>query len=263
MNQSLDKAISGTMDRFAGDLRKIFGDDLLSLILFGSAVLGDFTPGKGDLDFMVITESAVTPDQCEHIFHLHDQMRNPESDILARQLEGTYYPLSIVVDPIHTNAPGCYIGTGRKGWKAIDASKNSLADYSIIKRYGKVCYGHDVIPLIYSPMHEELLDEFRATLEHSIRTANQIKDYYFALAMFHWAPRGLCMALTGQLLSKRQAAEWFTAEFGSNKWAELVSIAQFYRYPLTEEELKSAPKELISQLPEFLSDITQMSGIDR
>ncbi|NOZ55797.1 MAG: hypothetical protein GXO73_03275 [Calditrichaeota bacterium] len=38
------------------DLRKIFGDDLVSVALYGSAVRGDYRPGHSDVNFFVVLE---------------------------------------------------------------------------------------------------------------------------------------------------------------------------------------------------------------
>ena len=42
------------------DYRKIYGDDLISVILYGSAAGGDYRPGKSDLNFMIVlSEEAI------------------------------------------------------------------------------------------------------------------------------------------------------------------------------------------------------------
>ncbi|MCX6343525.1 MAG: nucleotidyltransferase domain-containing protein [Armatimonadetes bacterium] len=258
--ENLEEALCETMTRFGDDLQEILGENLKSVILFGSAVLGDFTPGKGDLDFLVVTADSITHYECEFIFSLHESMRSG-SNILARQLEGTYYPLRVVADPVNVNAPGCYVGTGRKGWKPVDGSKNSLMDYAIIKKHGRTCYGSNVTNLVYSPSQDELVEEFRKSLESSIATAMQVNSLNFALAMCHFAPRGLCFTLTGKMLSKKQSAQWFAEEFSGNKWAELVLDAEKYRYPLTESELNEAAPIIEASVSEFLLDIATLAGL--
>jgi len=39
---------------FSDDLTKAFGDDLISIILFGSGATGEYVPGKSDLNFLVV-----------------------------------------------------------------------------------------------------------------------------------------------------------------------------------------------------------------
>jgi predicted nucleotidyltransferase len=46
---------------FSGDLKKAFGDDLISIILFGSGATGEYVPGKSDLNFLVVlTDDSVS-----------------------------------------------------------------------------------------------------------------------------------------------------------------------------------------------------------
>jgi len=40
--------------QITGDYRDIFGDDLLSIILYGSGASGHYVPGKSDLNFLVV-----------------------------------------------------------------------------------------------------------------------------------------------------------------------------------------------------------------
>lgn len=39
---------------FTDDFKKAFGDDLISIILFGSGATGEYVPGKSDLNFLVV-----------------------------------------------------------------------------------------------------------------------------------------------------------------------------------------------------------------
>ncbi|MBN2202394.1 hypothetical protein JW777_10600 [bacterium] len=49
-----DPIIQKTADAFTRDLREAFGDDLVSVVLYGSAATGDFQPKKSDFNFMVV-----------------------------------------------------------------------------------------------------------------------------------------------------------------------------------------------------------------
>ena len=39
-------------------LTDLFGDDLVSIILYGSAASGDYVPGKSDINFMIVLSDA-------------------------------------------------------------------------------------------------------------------------------------------------------------------------------------------------------------
>jgi hypothetical protein len=41
-----------------GDLKALFADDLVSVILYGSAASGDYVPGKSDINFMIVLSDA-------------------------------------------------------------------------------------------------------------------------------------------------------------------------------------------------------------
>lgn len=247
----MDHAVDKAMRRFADDLSGILGQNLRCVVLFGSAVLGDFRPGKGDLDFMAITHDNLNTDDCERIFSLHDSMRAGAMGQLSAQLEGTYYPIAIVQNPKNASAVGCYVGTGRKGWRQVSSSCNSAFDYAIICRDG-VFYGEDIRHMIYSPSDSELIKEFLRSLDDNIENASSRMSIEYALAMYHWAARGLCHVMTGQLLSKKGAATWFTSASLDSEWTELVLHAERYRHPLTDSDLDGIDPQISMLLVEFL-----------
>jgi len=238
---------------FAAHLRDVLGENYSSVILFGSAVLDDFTPGKGDLDFMAAVRKGISEDSCERLFGLHDRMRAGELGSLAKQLEGTYYPPAILCDPLHAQAHGCYIGTGRKGWRRVNTCQNSMMDFAIIRRYGLVCDGKDLKPLIYDPSHEELLHEIRCQLTELIARQYATLSIDFALAIFQWGARALCYAHTGELLSKSRAADWYAAEYPSERWSSMLQHIRSFRHPLTEQERAQIDPAINRELSAFLS----------
>lgn len=251
--------IQTVMIEFSNKLNQIFDSNLLSVILFGSAVLGDFRPGEGDLDFMVITRNDISDMDCQEIFDMHDLIRSGEMGLLAAQLEGTYYPLSIAKDPRNAVAKGCYVGTGRRGWKPINSNCNSMADYAIIRQHGVTCYGEEIQNRIYNPSRQELLDEIRQNLERNIENTSKFNSIGYALAMYHWAPRALCYVVTNELVSKRKAAEWYRSQFPDTDWAAMVSIAKDIRHcPLTPEDEARVDRQMADSIQNFLLHIREL-----
>jgi len=57
----------------ADDYRRVFGQDIVSVILYGSALTADYVPGKSDLNLMIVlSEEGI------HRLHLaHDLPRRP------------------------------------------------------------------------------------------------------------------------------------------------------------------------------------------
>lgn len=260
----MTKELTITMLTFAAHLRDVLGENFTALILFGSAVLGDFTPGKGDLDFLAAVRQELSEDSCECLFALHDRMRAGELGTLATQLEGTYYPSAILCDPLHAQAYGCYIGTGRKGWRRVNTFQNSMMDFAIIRRYGLVCDGKDLKPLIYDPSREELLHEIHRQLTELLARQDVTPSIDFALAIFQWGARALCYAHTGELLSKSRAADWYAAEFPGERWSSMLKHIRSFRYPLTEQERAQIDPAICRELFVFLSHLaTQLPPIEK
>lgn len=251
--------IINTMTVSSSNLSEILGDNLLSVILFGSAVMRDFHPGEGDLDFVVVTRTDLSDSDCKAIFDLHDRMRDGKMGQLAIQLEGTYYPAAIISDPYHVKASGCYVGTSRRNWRQIDSNKNSMMDYAIIRSIGMTCSGEEIRHLFYKPSYAELLDEIVRNLDANIETCKEQNSLAYALAMFHWAPRALCFVMTGEIVSKTKGALWYVSEFPDSQWTPLVTHAMRFRsFPLTPEMQAQVDPLIVSEVHDFLMCIREL-----
>jgi hypothetical protein len=63
--------IEKTVDSFAKDMTEAFGNDLISVVLYGSAATADFNPRKSDFNFMVV----LTPEGLGRIRSARKRMR--------------------------------------------------------------------------------------------------------------------------------------------------------------------------------------------
>lgn len=57
----MDVKLMEKANGFADDVEEAVGSDFLSLILYGSAVRGDFVPGRSDLNFLIAFEKVTEP----------------------------------------------------------------------------------------------------------------------------------------------------------------------------------------------------------
>ena len=258
MTEKISNAVSHTMTEFSNGLKDILEDNLVSVILFGSAVLGDFTPGKGDLDFVVVVRNDLSYSDCNKIFRFHDRLRTGEKGTLAAQLEGTYYPVATIENPKYNKAYGCYVGTGRKGWKQIDSNCNNMADYSIIRNYGVTCHGEDIIHRFYNPSRRELLEEIGNAFNLNIETASTLNDPDYAVSMLTWGPRALCYTMTGKIYSKSRAAEWFVSRFPDTEWSPILDNTKKLRYPLTPGEMEALDPFITKNIKDFLIHLREI-----
>lgn len=60
--------------RLAADLRGVLGDDLLSLAVHGSLALGDFAPGRSDLDMLAVTATDPTAATLARLADVHARL---------------------------------------------------------------------------------------------------------------------------------------------------------------------------------------------
>jgi predicted nucleotidyltransferase len=57
----LDTKTEQAIEKFAHEIQTLYGDDLVSLVLYGSAAGTDFVPDRSDLNFLVVLK-CVTPE---------------------------------------------------------------------------------------------------------------------------------------------------------------------------------------------------------
>jgi predicted nucleotidyltransferase len=57
----LDTKTEKTIEKFTHEIQRLYGDDLVSLVLYGSAAGTDFVPDRSDLNFLVVLKR-VTPE---------------------------------------------------------------------------------------------------------------------------------------------------------------------------------------------------------
>ena len=62
------------LTRLAAELAEVLGDDLLSLALHGSSALGDFTPGRSDLDVLAVLATDPTAATLARLNHVHARL---------------------------------------------------------------------------------------------------------------------------------------------------------------------------------------------
>jgi len=140
-----------------GDYRKIFGEDLISIILYGSAVGEDYIPGKSDLNFLITLTD-----------------RGIEGLDSALETVGRWRKRNVAIPLFMTRS---YL-TGSQDSYPIE--------FLNMKRHYKVVSGEDVLaPLVFDPQHIrlQLERELRGKLLH-LRSgylategrANKIRD---------------------------------------------------------------------------------------
>ncbi|HET6487620.1 MAG TPA: nucleotidyltransferase domain-containing protein [Spirochaetia bacterium] len=244
-----------TLSRFTLDMRQLLGQNLLEVIIHGSVVLGDFRPGRGDIDYVVITKDDLDEEVNQEIFRIHDRYRGSK-ELLLYQLEGPFYPRRAVMD-LGSAFMGCYIGTTRRYWRAITSFQNSLMDLAIIDRYGRRMLG-TATPL-YRPSSEEIHAEqvkdcgkLAASMQG--REAPSMADF---VSTIHWCARTIHYLRGGQIVSKGTACRWCHESPELDSFGELFEYAQERRYPY---EPRSADPAMVGACRALLDKVGRLLG---
>jgi hypothetical protein len=242
-----------TFDRFLADLGSILGSNLYDVIIHGSFVLGDFRPNRGDLDYIVVTRADLDEETNGALFELHDRYRSAKR-LLLHQLEGTFYPRRVLRSPT-SRFVGCYIGTGRRGWRTITSFQNSAMDLRIAGELGKHLLGRDV-PM-YRPSESDIRQEQRRDLASLTGAARRRRngDMGFWVSLVHWCARTIYYLEHGQPASKSQACDWCRKAARGSGFDELFKLAEHRRHPYGQAAVGQGTRTLCRALLRHVCDL--------
>lgn len=250
-----------TFDCFIEDMTEILGENLFEIIIHGSYALGDFRPDLGDLDYMVVTGENLDKATNSRLFELHDQYRSRKK-LLLHQLEGTFYPKQFLHE-LSLPFTGCYIGTGRKGWRTISTLQNSFMDLRLINQHGISLLGKNL--QIYNPDDSEIIKEQITDLEAFINSARTAKraDIEIWMTIAHWCSRTIFYHANGEIASKTEACRWCIERAEMEAFKEVLKNAEGRRCPYGKaavtDEVKTACIALLSYTENFLLSIDGQS----
>jgi hypothetical protein len=95
-------SVVSVLNDFADELRGILGDNFRGMYLTGSLALGDFDPNSSDIDFVVLTEVALSEDVVEALRDMHARFHAGDSP-WARKIEAIYVtPEALRPSPMST-----------------------------------------------------------------------------------------------------------------------------------------------------------------
>ncbi len=249
-----------TLKRFTDDIRRILQRDLHEVIIHGSYVLGDFKPGHGDIDFVVLTRNNLDEASGERLIELHQGYRNSTS-LLLHQLEGCYYPKQFLRN-LTGEFLGCYIGTS--SIRMITTLQNSLMDLHLMNRRGLKLLERSCI--IYDPGYAELVSQqMRDCLAFS-RSLPRMKssEMGFWVSLVHWCARTLFFQANGEVASKTEACRWCIEKTDLLEFKDIFQWAEPLRYPYLQAEMNDHVIESGRKLLDIVENRTasEMNEID-
>jgi hypothetical protein len=215
LNDVLAELVAGT--------RAALGAALCGVYLQGSFAVGD-ADEHSDVDFVTLTEDALTAEQVDALRSLHRRLHVLDSE-WARHLEGSYATTRLFrrLDPART--PLLYLDNGASElvW---DAHCNTAVVRWSLRERGVVLTGPDPKTVVEPVSAEDLRAEVRAALPEWAAWAGEPTK---AGPMSRWKQALLVLSCcrmlhtlaSGVVASKREAGEWALGELPA-RWHDLI-----------------------------------------
>lgn len=198
------------------------GDNLLSVIIYGSLVFDDLAPGYGDLDFLAVVRDDIPESMFQPMSDLRKPLRSGELGLIATMIEGEFVPRKSLAHP--EIGQSYYWGTSSDKPRVGSSVAGLVAE--VLHELGVVIYGADVRSEIPRPTREQLIADLRhhapGFREYAKGGGLHAVDGLLTIA------RMIVFLREGRLSSKSEAAEWAFAN-AKGAWREYLPMAKQVR----------------------------------
>lgn len=213
-----------------GDLvtavQNLLDEQLVGVYLHGSLALGDFDPQQSDIDFVVVTAEAPSPEQVAELGAMHQRLA-AEHPRWGSELEGTYVSQRAIQRYDPDNAIFPHIERG-----GILQIEHHLTDWVIqcyvLRECGVTLVGPRPQTLI-DPISPEALQQAVVTLlrdwwVQQLEDTSRIKQDGYQVYAILTMCRILYTLAHGMIVSKPVAARW-AQESLDERWSLLIARA--------------------------------------
>ncbi len=197
--------IMQSIHTMAGRIAGILGDNLLSVVLYGSIPLDDFRPGWSDIDLVVFTRGSIAPEQAAELLTLRQTLaaEHPENPFF-RCFEGGMLPLESFL----SGQEDTVVYWGTSGQRLDTRYHCDCFSMLEICRHSRLLLGEDVRPMLPLPSRDELIAGAAAHLCTIRLHAQQTGPSLYAFGWLLDIARCLYTLRTGGIIGKTPAAHW-------------------------------------------------------
>lgn len=223
--------VNAIVDELQANVRVILKDQFFGLYLHGSLALDDFTPGRSDIDFLVVTEGGLSSDHISALRAMHARLAS-EAPPWGAELEGSYIPQDALrrYDPNQAFHPK--IERGEELVVEQHASDGVILRH-VLREHGIVVAGPLPRTLIDSIQPTEmraalvtlLRDWWAPMIDDPVRLQQRGYQAYAVLTMC----RVLHTFATGTIVPKPVAARWVQATY-ERRWIAFIERALQWRH---------------------------------
>lgn len=197
-----DSDVNLALEQFLYSCRNCFGDDLVSVVVYGSLVFDDLAPGYGDLDFLAVVKDDIPEEMYTVVSDLRKPLRSGNYGIIATMIEGEFVPRKAL--------KATEIGQSYYWGTKSDKPRTGCGIHGIVARVilerGIVIYGEDIRCDIPRPSRDEIIAELqsytKSVREHGRGGGIHSLDWLLMTARF------LFLIREEKLISKSEAADW-------------------------------------------------------
>lgn len=252
-----DAELNLTLELFLRECVDCFGDRLVSVLLYGSLVYDDLSPGYSDLDFLAVVKDDIAEPMYTRLSEMRKPLRSGWYGVLATMIEGEFVPRKSLASP--EIGQSYYWGTSSDKPRPGSSVRGLVAE--CIHQRGVTIWGEDIVSQIPRPTRDEILRELRDCTwlrEYGHGGGLHSVDFLLTIARF------LIIVREGCLSSKSEAAEWGYAN-AKGAWREYLPMARRVRrnpwmaeLPHVKAWLQSLTdpiQEACDELEETLADV--------
>lgn len=253
--------LNAILDELVNTTRDVLADNFVGAYLQGSFAVGD-ADEHSDVDFLIVTEDAVTPDQEGQLAAMHAQF--PDREVSwAQHLEGSYAPRRELRRFVAPAQPWLYIDNGSRVLER-SAHDNDWVVRWVLHNHGLTLVGPPLIELVDQVEPEHLRQEMLATMrewadalvEDEAEMDNAWRQPYVVLSYC----RMLQTVHSGRVTSKLQAGRWALTTLDArwqpliqralddraDPWVRVHQPADPWTLPLTWEFIEAAVKSALA-----------------
>lgn len=253
LTPTTDPEINALLGEILHGAQQALGEKFAGMYLHGSLALGDFTPGRSDIDYVVVTEGELTAAETAALAAMHARI-NAAGGTWIEHLEGSYIPRDALrrFDPQNSLFPALRTG----GEFGIDYHGSAWVILRhVLREHGVALYGPPARTLV-DPITPEAL---RSAAAGTLREwwAPQLDDPSLLRAPEYqaYAVLTMCRSLytmeTGDVASKPAAARWALAGPAAHL-SSLIEQAMAYR--------NGDPFDRLDEVLDFVRDTLARTG---
>ena len=216
--------------RLAGDLGNVLGDQLLSLAVHGSWALGDFAPGRSDLDVLAVMATDPTAATLAALHEVHARLAADFPAWGEGQVEVEYVSVEAiraVVQGTEKSHPMISVAKGEP-LHELEASRHSVLNWAAALQADRPIAGaapSTVLPAIDQRLtHQVVLQHVRAWPGWVEEMQHAGGQAYTVLTLC----RAVEALATGRQVSKLAAAKLGRSRFP--EWSALIDWAEEWWY---------------------------------